>query len=663
MPQSPKKELEKLRKELVRHERLYYLEHAPEISDYQFDLLMRRLIELEDQHPEFRTEDSPSARVGGAPVDEFETVVHDPPMLSIDNAYTFDELREWDQRVRNGLGLERVEYLAELKIDGLSIDLLYSKGRLSRAATRGDGVRGDDVTANVRTVRSLPLQVDSQFETLEVRGEIYMDKEDFAELNRIRDEEGEPLLANPRNAAAGAIRMKDSKLVSARRLRAIIYQVVRADGLRIPSQAAAYELLRELHFPVNPERRVCAGLDEVVALLDEWREKRHELSFEIDGIVVKVNDRELQGELGQTARSPRWAVAFKYPPEAAKTVIRSIGAQVGRTGAITPVAEFDPVHIGGSTVRRATLHNYDEVARKDIRVGDTVLVEKGGDVIPKVTGVILSERPDDSTPLAVPECCPVCGEPVHRFDAEVAVRCSNAGCPAIVREALIHFAGRKAMDIEGLGEKVVDALVTAGLVRDYTSLYELRDDDLLRLEGFAEKKASKLVEQIERSKPRELSRLIFAIGIRFIGERSGKLLADRFHTIERLMAATSEELTEVPEVGPRVADSILFFFSLEANRDRIGRLLELGVAPVHHVAERGTRLAGKTVVVTGSLERFTRDEIHAWIEAEGGKTSNSVSSKTSYLVAGADAGSKLDKAQKLKVSILTEEQLITLLES
>ncbi len=663
MSKSPREEIERLRAELVRHERLYYLDNTPEISDYEFDVMMRRLIELEDQNPELRTEDSPSARVGGAPVDGFETVIHDPPMLSIDNAYTFDELREWDQRVRNGLGLERVEYLAELKIDGLSIDLLYTNGRLSRAATRGDGVRGDDVTSNARTVRALPLHFDSTFETLEVRGEIYMDKGDFAELNRIRDEEGESLLANPRNAAAGAIRMKDPKLVSARRLRAIIYQVVRADGMRIPSQSAAYELLRGLHFPINPERKICAGLDEVIEVLEDWRGKRHELSFEIDGIVVKVNDRELQGELGQTSRSPRWAVAFKYPPEAAKTVIRSIGAQVGRTGAITPVAEFDAVHIGGSTVRRATLHNYDEVARKDIRIGDTVLVEKGGDVIPKVTEVVLSERPDDSIPIAVPESCPICAEPVHRFEEEVAVRCSNAGCPAIVREALIHFAGRKAMDIEGLGEKIVDALVTANLVRDYTSLYELRHEELLQLEGFAEKKAARLIEEIEGSKTRELSRLVFAIGIRFIGERSAKLLADHFHSIDRLMNATADELIEVPEVGPKVADSILFFFSLQANRDRIARLFALGVAPVHEVAEKGSRLAGMTLVVTGSLERFTRDQIHAWIESEGGKTSSSVSSKTSYLVAGADAGSKLEKAQKLKVPVLTEEQLIELLES
>ena len=658
---SAQKEIEKLREDLTRHERLYYVDHSPEISDYEFDLMMRRLIELEEKHPELKTDDSPSVRVGGAPIESFETVIHDPPMLSIENAYSFDELFEWDARVRKGLGLERVEYLAELKIDGLSIDLLYEKGKLVRGATRGDGVRGDDVTPNVKTVRSLPLSVDNRFETLEVRGEIYMDKNDFAELNAIRQDDGQPLLANPRNAAAGAIRMKDPRLVAERRLRAIIYQVVRADGVRLASQSDASRLLRELGFPVNPGQALCPDIETVTHFLEEWRETRHSIPFEIDGIVVKVNDRELQGELGQTSKSPRWAVAFKYPPEAARTVIRSIGAQVGRTGAITPVAEFDPVHIGGSTVRRATLHNYDEVARKDIRVGDTVFVEKGGDVIPKVTGVVMEERPSKSRPLAIPHACPICGEPVHRFESEVAIRCSNAGCPAIVREALLHYAGRKAMDIEGLGEKVVDALIAADLARDYTSLYELREDDLLQLEGFAKKKASKLLEQIENSKRRELARLIFAIGIRFVGERSARLLADRFHSIEVLMDATTAELIEVPEVGPKVADAIVFFFSVQANRERIARLMSLGVEPHYAVQERGTKLAGKILVVTGSLERFTREEIHALIEKEGGRTSGSVSSKTSYLVAGADAGSKLEKAQKLKVPVLTEDELISLL--
>jgi DNA ligase (NAD+) len=408
---------------------------------------------------------------------------------------------------------------------------------------------------------------------------------------------------------------------------------------------------------------VFSDIDSLRAFLEEWQARRHELNFEIDGIVVKVNDRRLQDRLGATSKAPRWAVAYKYPPEAAKTVIRSISAQVGRTGAITPVAEFDPIHIGGSTVRRATLHNYEEVARKDVRVGDAVLVEKGGDVIPKVTEVLTAERPKGARKVVPPASCPVCRQPVHRFESEVAVRCVNPGCPAIVRESLLHYASRKAMDIDGLGEKIVDALIEASLVTDYTSLYGLREEQLLELEGFAAVKTRNLLDQIEASKTRDLSRLIFALGIRFVGERGAKLLADRFGSIERLMAASLEELVAVQEVGPKVADSILFFFSLPSNRARIGKLLRLGVAPKHVPVARGTKLAGKTLVVTGTLDRFSRDEIHRLIEREGGKASGSVSSKTSYLIAGRDAGSKLEKARTLGVPVLTEDEFIELVTS
>jgi DNA ligase (NAD+) len=659
---SVEKEIQELRRELERHERLYYVDNRPEISDYDFDQMMRRLMELEEQHPHLRTGDSPSVRVGGAPVDGFATVVHDPPMLSIDNAYSFEELQEWHARVLRGIGHDQVEYEAELKIDGVSIDLLYEGGALVRGATRGDGVRGDDVTANVKTVRALPLRIDPRYRKLEIRGEIYIDKNDFAAMNRLAEEEGEAVLANPRNTAAGSLRLKDPKLTAVRRLRAFVYQVVRAEGARIDSQTAGYELLQDLGFPVNPVRGVFKDLESLHAFLDEWQGRRHELNFEIDGIVVKVNHRRLQEELGSTSKAPRWAIAYKYPPEAARTVIRSITAQVGRTGAITPVAEFDAVHIGGSTVRRATLHNYEEVARKDVRVGDAVLVEKGGDVIPKVTEVIFAERPGGTLPIVPPVVCPVCGQPVHRFEAEVAVRCINAGCPAIVRESLLHYAGRKAMDIEGLGEKVVDALIGAGLVSDYTSLYELREENLLELEGFAAIKTRNLLKQIDQSKTKELSRLIFALGIRFVGERGAKLLASRFGSLEALASATQPELLEVDEVGPKVADSILFFFSLPANRDRIAKLTRLGVSPVHEAAPRGTKLQGKTVVVTGTLDRFSRDDIHRLIEQEGGKASGSVSAKTSYLVAGRDAGSKLDKAKSLGVTVLTEDEFLRMVE-
>ncbi|HYM61866.1 MAG TPA: NAD-dependent DNA ligase LigA [Thermoanaerobaculia bacterium] len=655
----PKQEIEQLRSEILRHERLYYLDAAPEISDYDFDQLMRRLGELEAKHPEYADASSPTARVGGAVLEgEFPTVVHDPPMLSIENAYSVDELREWHERVLRGLGVEAVEYEAELKIDGVSIDLLYENGVLARGATRGDGVRGDDVTANVRTVRALPLKIDPKLNRLEVRGEIYIRKSDFAKMNEEKEEAGEPPLANPRNTAAGSLRQKDPKLVAQRRLRAIIYHVVAAGERRISSQSDAYEIIRKLGFPINPQRRICKSIEEVEAFIEELHERRHGLEFEIDGIVVKVNRRDQQGELGATSKAPRWAIAFKYPPEAAKTVIREIRFQVGRTGTVTPVAEFDPVHIGGSTVRRSTLHNFDEVARKDIRVGDTVLVEKGGDVIPKVTEVIVAERPKHSKPVELPSACPVCGQPLHRFEGEVALRCINQGCQAIVREALLHFAGRKAMDIEGLGEKAVDLFIANGLMKDYSSLYELKKDDVASLERWGEKSAEKLIEQIERSKTAALSSFIFALGIRFVGERAAKILAEHFHSIDAVASATTETLVEIPEIGPKVAESITFYFSVPANRARIEKLQRLGVAPVWIATRTGNRLAGKTIVVTGTLTRFSRDEIHKLIEREGGKAGSSVSSKTSYLVAGDEAGSKLDKAKSLGVPVLTEDEFL-----
>jgi DNA ligase (NAD+) len=657
----PESEINRLRDEIRRHERLYYLDSAPAISDYEFDQLMRRLIDLEQKHPELQTPDSPSVRVGGAPVDGFATVLHEPPMLSIDNAYNFEELREWDARVKRGLGLDRVNYMADLKIDGVSIDLIYQDGLLIRGATRGDGTRGDDVTSNVRTVRALPLRIPDSFRTLQVRGEIYIDKNDFAELNRQKEEEGAPPLANPRNAAAGSLRLLDPRLAAQRRLKSFIYSVVRADGRRIASQSETYQLLEQLGFPVNPVHETVRDLEELVAFLEEWRERRHQQSFEIDGIVVKVDRRDHQSELGFTSKAPRWAIAFKYPPEAATTVVREIGVQVGRTGAITPVANFDPVHIGGSTVQRATLHNFEEVARKDVRVGDTVTVQKGGDVIPKVTGVVLEKRPRRTRPIVPPTHCPVCAQPVHRFGDEVAYRCINQGCPAIVRESILHFAARKAMNIDGLGEKIVDSFIEAGLLRDYASLYELRREQLVERERWGEKSADNLLEQIERSKANELERLIFALGIRFVGERVARILANHFQSLERLMGASHEELIEIPEIGPKVAESIVFYGSVEANRRRIEKLQRLGVRPRHTARATGTLLAGKTVVVTGSLKRFTRDDIHRAIEEEGGKPAGSVSSRTSYLVAGEEAGSKLDKARQLGVPILSEDEFLSLI--
>jgi len=654
---TPKREIAALREELERHNRLYYIDAAPEISDFDFDQRMRRLQELEAAHPELFDPNSPSQRVGGAPIGEFKTVVHEPPMLSIENAYTTEELHEWDERVKRGLGRDEVEYEAELKIDGVSIDLLYENGELTRGATRGDGVHGDDVTPNVRTVRSLPLRIEPRFKRLEIRGEIYISSTDFIRMNEAVDEEER--FANPRNTAAGSLRQKDPKLVAQRRLRAFVYHVVAADDVRIESQSHAYELLAGLGFPLNPQRAVCANLAEVEEFIEAWREPRHQLDFDIDGIVVKVNRREQQQELGTTSKAARWAIAFKYPPEAARTVVRNIRFQVGRTGAVTPVAEFDAVFIGGTKVVNASLHNFDEVARKDVRVGDTIVVEKGGDIIPKVVEVV--SHADDSQPFVPPTTCPDCGQPLHRFEGEVALRCINQGCPAIVRESLLHFAGRKAMDIEGLGFETVKALLAAGLVTDYASLYELTEEQVAALPRKATKSAKTLIEQIAKSKTNGLARLIFALGIRFVGERAAKVLAERFRSIDALMDATFDELVEVGEIGPKVAEAITFHFSVPANRERIAKMQRLGLAPTHVATATGTRLAGKTVVVTGTLHRFSREEIHRLIEQEGGKPGNSVSSKTSYLVAGEAAGSKLEKARSLGVEVLTEEEFLATL--
>ena len=651
----PKAEIEKLRRELDRHNRLYY-EGNPEISDYEFDQLLRRLADLEDQHGE-HDPNSPTQRVGGALIENFPTVLHDPPMLSIENAYSFDELREWHERVLRGLGTESVEYEAELKIDGVSIALKYENGALVQAATRGDGVRGDDVTPNVRTIRVLPLRLTENV-NLEVRGEIYISKRDFAKLNEALEEAGEEPLANPRNAAAGAVRQKDPKLVAKKRLSAFLYHVVNVDGRNLESQWAAYELLERLGLPLNPQRALCATLDDVIAFIETWREHRHDLDFEIDGIVVKVNRREEQLDLGATSKAPRWIVAFKYPPEAAQTVVRNINLYVGRTGSVTPVAEFDPVRIGGTKVVNASLHNFEELARKDVRIGDTIVVENGGDIIPKVVEVIVDKRPEDAIAFVIPEVCPACGAPLHKFEDEVAIRCINQGCPAIVLQAITHFASRKAMDIEGLGWQTVQALLDAKLITDYSSLYELTEEQVANLERKGEKSAKKLLENIETSKKNELSRLIFGIGIRMVGERAAKILAEHFRSLEALMDAQTAELVEIHEIGPKVAESVTFYFSVPANRERLEKMKRLGVAPVHTATARGDKLTGKTVVVTGTLARYSRDEIHKLIEREGGKPSGSVSAKTSYLVAGEAAGSKLEKAKTLGVAVISEDEFL-----
>jgi DNA ligase (NAD+) len=654
---APAARAEGLRREIRRHEDLYYRLGKPEISDRAFDALLAELLELERQHPELVAPDSPTQRVGGEPITGFAPVRHEPPMQSLDNTYSLDELRDWEARMRRLEPDHEIGYVAELKIDGVSISLLYEDGVFARGATRGNGTVGDDVTVNLRTVRALPLRLHGKAPgRLQVRGEVYLPRTVFARLNREREKAGEPLFANPRNATAGAVRLLDSRQVAARRLSALVYSVV--EGLEEPSHARTLERLRAWGFPVHDGWRRCAGLDEVVEFVEEWREKRRKLDFETDGVVVKVDDVELRRRLGSTAKAPRWAVAFKYEPERVSTRVREIAVQVGRTGALTPVAELEPVAVGGTTVRRATLHNYEDLARKDVRVGDTVWIERGGDVIPKVVEVDLDRRPRGTHAYRMPTRCPVCGERVERFEGEVALRCVNPVCPAVIAESIAHFVGRDAMDIEGLGGERIDQLLREGRLRDYPDLYGLRKEDLVGLEGWGERSAEKLLASIEASRERELHRLLYAIGIRWVGERVAKLLAAHFGSLEALAAASEEELVAVPEIGPKVASAIRAHFDDRRQRARLEALAAAGVRPPRIEKPRGSqRLAGRTVVLTGRLERSTREAAAAALEALGARVSGSVSKKTDFVLAGEEAGSKLEKAESLGVRVVDEAWL------
>ncbi len=661
VPAEKKARAEYLRREIHRHERLYYVENRPELTDTQFDRLMQELVELEERYPALAIPDSPARRVGGAPAEGFATVEHSIPMLSLENAYSWEEAQEWQARVRRALGSDPPAYVAELKIDGLSISLRYEKGLLVRGVTRGDGFRGEDVTGNVRTIRSIPLRV-PEASPLEVRGEVYYTKKAFEKLNAEREAAGEALFANPRNAAAGTLHLLDSRITAKRGLEAWLYAVV--EGTPEPAtQAAALEWLDSLGFRVNPHWRRCATFAEVREFVGRWEQKRRELDFETDGVVVKVDDRELQQRLGATAKSPRWALAYKYPTEERTTVVRDISVQVGRTGVLTPVAQLDPVLLGGTTVKRATLHNYEDLARKDVRVGDTVVVEKGGDVIPKVVRVLLAKRPSGAAPFAMPARCPVCGDPVVREAGEVATRCVNPSCPAVVREALRHFCSRRAMNIEGLGEKLVDQLVTAGLLTDVASIYDLKAKDLVELERWGEKSAANLLAEIEKSKENDLSRLVFALGLRHVGEKAAKTLAEHFGSLDALAKATEEELQKAEEIGPNTAAAVASWFSHPRYRELIEKLRRHGLNFSSQVVQSrpAGELAGKTVVITGTLPGITREEAARRLEAAGAKVSGSVSAKTDFLVAGESAGSKLDRAGALKVRIVTWDEMLDIM--
>ncbi|MCX6559528.1 MAG: NAD-dependent DNA ligase LigA [Candidatus Aminicenantes bacterium] len=679
--------IEALRRDIVHHEKKYYVDNDPEISDAEFDGLMKELQGLEELHPDLVTPDSPTRRVGGAPVEGFASVRHRTPMMSLDNVFSVEDLQEFGRRVEKLLPDRPLAFVAELKIDGLGISILYKGGRLAQAVTRGDGVRGDDVTANVRTIRSLPLAIPEQGE-VEVRGEIYLPFESFRAINREREEREEPLFANPRNAAAGSIRQLDPRITAARRLDAFLYWLT-VDGAEPPSQWETLATLRRLGFKTNPESRRLRSLAEVTAYWREWTEKRDGLSYDADGIVIKIDAADQRADLGSTAKAPRGAVAFKFPARQATTRLLDIVVQVGRTGALTPVAVLEPVRLSGTTVSRATLHNEDEIKRKDIRIGDVVLVERSGDVIPKIVKPIIDysssgrrNGPDDeygesngkSSPskrkrgeaFVMPARCPACGSAVFRTEGEAVSRCANPSCPARLRESILHFAGRRAMNIEGLGEALADQLLAAKLAASLPDIYGLRLDDLAGLERMGPKSAQNLLDEIEASKRNGPARLVFALGIRHVGEKLARNLAAHFHDIEALAAADEKALLEVEEIGPIVAENIVFFFRQPESRVLLDRLKAAGVrfrSERPAAAGGAAPLAGLTFVLTGRLASFSRDEAKAEIERRGGTVTDSISKKTSRLVVGEEAGSKLDKAAKLGVKTLTEGEFRKLLES
>lgn len=667
---TPAERIEELREQIRHHEERYYVLAAPEISDTEFDALMRELIELEQAHPDLITPDSPTQRVGGRPVEGFETVGHAEPLLSLDNAYNEDELRAFDERVRRALGEDAPDgmaYVAELKIDGLSIALTYEAGRLLRGVTRGDGVRGEDVTSNVRAVKVVPLRLKgAPSDRFEVRGEIYLPRNEFARINAERLQAGEPLFANPRNAAAGTMRNLDPGAVARRGLSAFVYSFVWAGPGEPPGPFDHAETLRQLRewgLPVEPHWRPCDGLEAVRAYWQEWRDARAMLPFDTDGVVVKVSDVRLRRRLGATSKFPRWAVAFKFPAEQVTTLLKTIEVNIGRTGAATPYAVLEPVLVAGSTISMATLHNPEDLARKDIREGDTVFIEKAGDVIPRVVGPVLGKRPADSQPWQMPSRCPVCGSELYRPEGEVVWRCENVSCPAKLKRSLEHFASRGAMNIEGLGESLISQLVERGLVKDAADLYALDAPTLENLERMGKKSAAKVLDQIDRSKSNELWRVIYGIGIRHVGERAALALARTFSRMDALTDASVDALQTAQDIGPVVARSIRSFFDEARNRALIERLRRAGVnmvAAAEPVPSDAT-LRGKTFVLTGTLSSMSRDEARRAIEALGGKVAGSVSAKTSYLVLGAEPGRKLDKARALGVPTLTDAEFQSLI--
>ncbi len=657
--------IEALRDRIRHHEYRYYVLDQPEISDLDFDKLMHQLKDLETGNPSLITPDSPTQRVGGKPREGFVKVRHSSPMLSLDNTYSEDELRAWERRVHELTGRSDVDYVCELKLDGMSLALTYEGGQLARGVTRGDGTTGEDVTLNVRTVRSVPLSIAKEKlkkagipENFEVRGELLMPIASFKKMNEEREAKGLSQFANPRNATAGTVRQLESRITAERRLDYFSYMLLVEGRTYFDRHSKTLDALDAAGFKVNQSRKLVHSVKEVWEFIETWEGKRESLPYEIDGIVVKVDRIALQNELGFTGKAPRWAIAYKYAARAGITRLEDIRVQVGRTGKLTPVAMLAPVPIGGTTVRNATLHNMDEIERLGVKIGDWVQVERGGDVIPKVAKVIEDkDHPRGTQTFHMPENCPVCGTKVAKTEGEVDYRCVNANCPAKLLGTILHFASRGVMNIDGMGEALVTQLIDRGLVKNVADIYDLTKKDLLSLERFADKSAQNILNEIESSKQLPLERVIYGLGIRFVGERTAQFLAEHFGSMEALASATVEELQNVNEVGPRIAESIAEFFSIPANRKLVDRLRAAGLALKGEKKERGTKLAGKTFVLTGTLAKYTRDEARKMIEDAGGKVTGSVSKKTDYVVAGSDSGSKLDKAKELGVPVIDEKEM------
>jgi DNA ligase (NAD+) len=655
--------VDELRQLIDHHNRLYYRDDTPEITDAEYDAIFNELLKLETEHPELVTTDSPTQRVGHTPLQKFSQIEHRLPMLSLKNAFSENDIIDFDQRIKRALGLiadPLIDYVCEPKMDGLAVELIYENGIFSTGSTRGDGFTGEDVTANLRTIKAIPLKFDlpSPPELLEVRGEVFLPLEAFQKLNAEREEAGEQTFANPRNAAAGSIRQLDPRIAAKRPLSFFCYAPGSVSGHGFMSQSLFLKSVQHSGIPVNPLSRKVSGTEEIISYYREMLETRNSLPYEIDGVVVKVDSFAMQQELGEISRSPRWAIAWKFPPRQAETVVESIIASVGRTGVITPVAQLRPVEVSGVMVSRATLHNWEELNKKDIRIGDSVIIERAGDVIPAVVRVILERRSGSEIIKPIPEICPECGSKVVKIPDEVAIRCLGLSCPAQIRESIIHFASRRAMNIEGVGDRFIEQLLSLGLVRSVADLYHLSKSDLEHFDRMGDKLASKLLEAINRSKECDLYRLVYALGIRHVGEHTAKLLADSFGSMDALSNAAESELMAIREIGSQVARSITGFFADDANLKVLAELQASGVSPKRSDKKIGGRFSGLTFVFTGSLTRFSRDEASRMVELHGGRASGSVSGKTSFVVAGEEAGSKLEKARHLGVKVLSEDDFL-----